>query len=459
MIRLVRIFFVVLACAAVLVGCDTEGTDVPTVEGQQEEIPGDKPSYVKLTDETLCFHEFIFALMEESSMISSLSEAQQILAMIQVGVYIYNVADELGIEAEELYLRRVTYLYPSSDQYGGEKELSAMALWLGTMKDGQFMDISPDRICLMEHFTITSDAECPSSGTPLEAYINGNSLVIMPDYIGYGSTADMVHPYMNHALCAINSVDALEAGYLLFKENSSCDLSEDWTTVVAGASQGGGNALAVHKYMESQPGMAARWNFSHSYCAAGPYDPSLILDSYLDEGKTANPVLISLTLMGMCDSYPDKLGGFSDGRIYSEAYLAHKDELDKAIASKKYTTSELNDMLISYLKPERGDDGVPEDELRLEDMLSAEILDKESEVCKALYECLAINDLTKGWTPEHPVKLYYSTFDKVVPPENSQAVMDAFGDEIVTLVEGLPFDHVMNCAFWMIDIMNNNYTL
>lgn len=140
-------------------------------------------------------------------------------------------------------------------------------------------------------------------------------------------------------------------------------------------------------------------------------------------------------------------------------YICKKMIYDKALASKKYTTSELNDMLFSFLKPERGADGVSGDELELEAMLSAEILDKDSEVCKALYECLAINDLTKGWTPEHPVKLYYSTSDQVVPPENSQAVMDAFGDDIVTLVEGLPLNHVLNCAFWMIDIMNNNYTL
>lgn len=452
-------FLVIIASAAVMLGCARDTEDVPVTDGPVEEIPEVKPPYTILTDETCSFQDFIITLVTESSITSDLPAAQQALAMAQVNSYVSNLAEGLGISPDELYFRRVTYTYPSADQYGGQQDLSAMALWLGTMEDGQWTDFSPERICLMEHFTITSDAECPSVGTPLEAYINGNSLVIMPDYIGYGSTVDMVHPYMNHTICALNSVDALEAGYLMFEENSSADMSQDWSTVVAGASQGAGNALAVQKYMETEPGMADQWNFSHSYCAAGPYNPSLTLEIYLEKGKTANPVLMTLTLNSMYDSYPDIFGRFSEDLIYSETYLAYKEELDEALSSKKYTTSELNDMLLSYLKPESGSDDVDDDELRLEDILSAEILDKDSEVCMALYECLALNDLTKGWTPQHPIKLYCSDMDSVVPPENAQSVEDAFGDEVVTVVKALPFDHVLHCALWMIDIMNNNYTL
>lgn len=451
-------FLFVLAFSALLFGCKPDGLDDdPDIDDPVVETPEVKPDYEVLSDDTYSFNEFIQTLLDESSMTSALPEAQKTMVMTQLDTYIGNMAASVGLAPEELFFRRVTYLYPSTDQYGSRSNLSAMALWLGTETSGDWSDISPERICLMEHFTITSDAECPSVGYPFEAFINGNSLVIMPDYIGYGATVDMVHPYMNHELCAINSIDALEAGYKLYVELSQAGMTQGWATVVAGASQGGGNALAVHKYMDTHSDVSAQWNFSHSYCAAGPYSPSLTVDIYLDKGKTANPVLFTLTMKAMYDSYPEILGRFDEDRLYSAKYLEHKTELDAALASKKYNTSSLNELYFSLLKSE--DDGLTDGVIRIEDILSAELMDKESEICKALYKCLEKADLTTGWSPVSPVRLYYSASDSVVPAENTVAVLEAFGEDKVTLVKGLSMDHVVSCALWMLDVMKTNYKL
>ncbi len=455
-------FLFILPLCALLIGCQPDGLDNdPDVDDPVVEIPDDipeyEPSYEILSDEKYCFKEFIQTLLENSSLTSALPDAQKLLVTAQLNTYISDLASATGVAAEELWFRRVTYIYPSTDQYGLERDLSAMALWLGTVKGEDWTDFSPDRICLMEHFTIASDAECPSVGYPFEAFINGNSLVIMPDYIGYGATSDMVHPYMNHKLCAVNSVDALEAGFELFEELSQAEMARGWTTVVAGASQGGGNALAVHKYMDTHSEALHQWNFSHSYCAAGPYSPSLTVNIYLEEGSTANPVLFTLTMKSMYDSYPEILGKFDEDRLYSAEYLEHKTELDAALASKKYTTAELNQFYFNCLKS--GSDGLDAGVLRIEDILSTELIDKESDICKALYECLEKADLTTGWAPVSPVRLYYSDADSIVPAENAMAVKEAFGEEKVTLVKGLPMDHAVSCALWMLDVMNTNYKL
>ena len=91
-------------------------------------------------------------------------------------------------------------------------------------------------------------------------------------------------------------------------------------------------------------------------------------------------------------------------------------------------------------------------------ILSPAMLDKESGICKALYRCLEKNDLTKGWSPVHPMKLHYSTQDMVVPRENSLAILEAFGSDIVTLQEStLPVDHATTCSLWMVELFSNGF--
>lgn len=459
-----RIYLIFLLASLTFLGltsCEKVGPDVDVeIEKEEKEEEKDEEkeeeeriAYEVITDDTYVFDEFINDLIQNSSLTSNLPEFQKLMVVSSINSYLERLKSLVDVNNEEIGFRRVTYLYDSTDQYGEPVTLSAMALWLGFFKGDEWTDISPDYISLMEHFTITSNAECPSEGYPFEAFVNGNSLVIMPDYIGYGATKHMVHPYLNHSLCADNSIDALVAGYALFDEISKADMSEGWTTIVAGASQGGGNALAVHKYMDMNADFAAEWNFSHSYCAAGPYDPALTVEIYLKSGKTDHPVLFPLTLESMRDSYPDIFGVYDDADIYSENYLEHKAVIDEAMKSKEYTTAKMNSLCIKHLKVSKAED-LYVSEILLEDILSPQLMDTGSEVCKALFECLRKNDLTSGWTPIHPMKLYYSTSDAVVPHENALDAFDAFGADKVTLTKGMPVDHGTCCALWMLDVMN-----
>ena len=88
----------------------------------------------------------------------------------------------------QIGFRKVAYTYPSTDVKGNTITLSAVAFWLGYFEGNAWNDLQPDNICLMEHYTITSDAETPSNAFALEMFITGNALTIMPDYIGYGVT-------------------------------------------------------------------------------------------------------------------------------------------------------------------------------------------------------------------------------------------------------------------------------
>ena len=357
----------------------------------------------------------------------------------------------------QIGFRKATYTYPSTDVKGEPIILSAAAFWLGYFVNNTWNDLQPDNICLMEHYTITSDAEAPTSTFALEMFITGNTLTIMPDYIGYGVTKELPHPYLNHDVCAINSIDALTSGYDLFDDNAVCGMAEGWKLYLAGASQGAANAIAVHKYMDTHPELAAEWNFAASNCSSGPYSPVATIDKYLADGKVAYPVVFPLVVKTMFDSYPEIMGGFTEEMAYSENYLAAKNEIERMIAGKAHNTAAINQVFIDKVR-KTVDAELADGEIYLTDILSPAMLDKESPICKAFYQCLEKNDLTKGWTPKHPMKLHYSPYDAVVPHENSLAILEAFGADMVSLQEStLPVDHATTCSLWMVELFSTGF--
>ena len=353
--------------------------------------------------------------------------------------------------------RKVAYKYPSTDVRNEAIDLSAAAFWWGYFADGVWNDLQPDNVCLMEHYTITSDAEAPTNSFAIEMFITGNTLTIMPDYIGYGITKDLPHPYLNHDVCAINSIDALTSGYDLFDECGECGLAVDWKLYLAGASQGAANAIAVHKYLDTHPDMAAKWNFASSNCSSGPYSPVVTIDKYLKDGKVVYPVVFPMVIKTMFDSYPEIMGGFTEDMAYAQNYLAVKAQIEDMIAGKKYNTDAINQVFIDKVR-KSVDENLADNEIYLTDILSPEMLDKESDISKAFYRCLEKNDLTKGWKPVHPMKLDYSPYDVVVPQENSLAILEAFGTDMVTLQETtLPIDHATTCRLWILQLFGKGF--
>lgn len=379
------------------------------------------------------------------------------LILPQVENLLNSVRKKNGLTDEEIGFRKVAFRYRSIGLDRDSVVLSAAAFWMGYYSSGRWHDLAPKDLCLLEHFTVTADSECPSVGYPFEMFSAGNNLTVMPDYLGYAESGDMVHPYMIHDLCAANSIDALPAAMKIFGHLSEKDLSKGWSLTVKGASQGGGNALAVHKKMDTDPALADKWNFKGSYCAAGPYSPSLTVEKYLEAGKTDSPVLFTLTLSSMHHAYPEIFGRFAEDRIYSAKYMAAKDQIDAAFRSREKNVSQMNSMLMKFLK-DYSDSSVGAGQVALSDILSEEILDRNSEVFKALYQCLQANDLTVGWAPVRPIRLYYSTADTTVPYENAIAVSEAFGDDDVTLEKGMGVNHTMCCALWMLNVLMESYS-
>ncbi len=426
--------------------------EIIEVETHPEETPPTPTYYEVLSDQNFSIMDSIETLLL-SDEVHLGSTLQRELLLSTIERMLQKIQDDKGIGELDLGFRRVVYAYNSQDIHGNPLKLSAVAYWLGYYEAGMWHDLQPDRLCLMEHYTITSDAESPSGGFPVEMFITGNSLVILPDYIGYGITKAHLHPYLHHEICALNSIDALSAGYTLFDDQAQADLDADWELVVLGASQGSGNALAVHKYLDTHPEEAEKWHFAYSYSTSGPHNPILTMEKYFESGKTAYPVVYPMTLKTMLEAYPEILGSYDESDFYSEGYLAVKEEIDAMLASKEYPSQEINEVIYDEVKQTK-DDLLKRDEIYLTDLLSAEFLNRNSQIFNDLCRCLSLHDLTRGWQPSHPIKLHYSSADRIVPAENTFAVAEAFGEEWVTLLPCTGnLDHDATCALWMVNIV------
>ena len=314
------------------------------------------------------------------------------------------------------------YYYNSKDLDGNDVTLSARVGW-ARYWILCWHNLDPDHIYLYEHQTFTSNAECPSQdGSIVMSDINDDNLMIAPDYLGYGSSDVRTHPYMNREITVRNSLDALAAGYEVWKKYGSGTLEDDWSLRVLGFGDGAANALAVHKYFDTHDDLASKWRFDYSFLCAGVYDPVLTVKEWLKKEKVPFAVAIPMLIKSMLASYPDILKGFNENDFYSDKYMDVKSRIDRMLYGKNTSTDDLNNKINELFG------ATP----TIKDILSEEALDPDSDLSQAFMTCLEKNDLTVGWTPKHQIKLFYTDEDEIVPVTNSKEVVAAFGNKVQT---------------------------
>ncbi|MBO4721416.1 MAG: hypothetical protein J5629_00620 [Muribaculaceae bacterium] len=310
-------------------------------------------------------------------------------------------------------------------------------------------------------------------------------LVIIPDYEGYGITKDRAHPYLYQELTARQVVDAVRSGLAFYDHLISIGKAEPmapgWKSVSIGYSQGGSVSLATHKFIELN-GLVDELNYAGSVCGDGPYDPVTHLRYYMkDNGTTYDgtnktehreervsmPIVMPLILKGMCDSNPLMRQHYIDDYLSMKFLYTESIKFieDKAQPKKKdqYSTDRINEEYVEMLKKgktgtytKRFHDGTETKYTRkcsaeyfqdvmelnkdaafgkLDSIMTPICLDyfraltentpvpTEPGLMQDLHRALESNNLTKGWTPQHRIAFFHSTYDTVVPYENLLSFM------------------------------------
>lgn len=273
----------------------------------------------------------------------------------------------------------------------------------------------PDYVVLDNHPTICSDVEAPYYTDPIAlAKAMDDALVVCPDYEGYGLTAANDHPYLCHELNARQSIDAALAALDYISAKKGISMEKKYYLQNCGYSQGGGIALAVHKYIENNLGAAdkAKLNLKESLCGGGPYSPVVTFEKYKEWDELDYPTVAPMQIIGFMAGFPEIFADFELADFFTPEF--YNSGVIEMIRSKSYTIDEINEFIVSEFGSSK-----------CSDMFSPAMYDENSELCKAVTRCLEINDLTTGWAPVKKVTLFHSKKDNVVPKENSDVAYEA----------------------------------
>jgi hypothetical protein len=231
-------------------------------------------------------------------------------------------------------------------------------------------------------------------------------IAVLPDYAGYGASADVSHPYTIHRELAKESIDAILAAQEFLKREN---IKTNNKVFLSGWSEGAGASLAAQKEIEAnylrKINLVAAANF------AGPYNMS-------EMGE-----LMVLLPLSFWEWDPSELDGIL-WSLYAHNFFANNPLPNEAIF-KINVTSE-----VSVLKDRTSN--VPT-ELVKQSFTGSQFMKNE----------FVKNDLIDGWKPVRKVFFYYGTEDTDVFPFNSVNAYNAFNNKgsDVELIRYVGDDH------------------
>ena len=278
--------------------------------------------------------------------------------------------------------------YSSVDTEGNPITLSGKVI---LPADGTFK-----RYILVSHYTIAPNEEAPSQTFSLEGIlVNLGYALIIPDYLGYGVTAHMVHPYLVLETTATNVLD-MYFQVLPFMQKAGLAPEHD-DIYLMGYSQGGAVTMGVQHMIETR--YADRIKIRRVFAGGGPYDVKATYDNFIETYYASYPCAVPLMTQGVVNGNHLKLdlAKILQPRIY--------ENLDEWINSKKYTTGQLNELIDTHVTDE---------------LMTPIGMDRTSYEISELYKALTLNSiLSYSWTPKAPIFIFHSIDDDIVPYVNA----------------------------------------
>lgn len=323
-------------------------------------------------------------------------------------------------------VKEISGTYTSIDTNGELITLSGKVLLPAS---GKF-----DRYILVSHYTIGSNKEAPSNCFPLEGILcSMGYAVICPDYIGYGVTADKVHPYLVMELTAWNVLDMY---YAVSKYFSYVGLQPKYPDIyLMGYSQGGATTMAVEYLIEQLNSIGVSEYYvpiRRVFAGGGPYDVKATYDRFVMTNTADYPVAVPLVLQGMIDGNGLDL----DMHSIMQSWLC--DKMDEWINSKRYTTAELN-ALIGTKQTDK--------------MLTPTGMNTQSKEVSELYKAMVSNSIVSyAWTPEAPVYILHSMDDETVTYLNATNAKQKWASSNIQYNFGHYGGHVKTCIRFLLTV-------
>jgi pimeloyl-ACP methyl ester carboxylesterase len=225
-------------------------------------------------------------------------------------------------------------------------------------------------------------------------------IVVIPDYPGFGESADIPHPYLIAEPTVRSIVDMLYAVEEISPDKLSGSSFSDELYLI-GYSQGGWATLALHKAIEQD--YSADFDLKGSVCGAGPYNLTLLFQEMTGAASYPMPVYIGyiINAYSLYDQFTNKV---SD--IINEPYASRLSTLYTGTLTSDQINNQLTTSISDLFNP---------------DFLSGFESDaKYSSVRQALEE-----NSVSAWNTSVPLFLVHGGGDTSVNPISTENIYTA----------------------------------
>lgn len=277
-----------------------------------------------------------------------------------------------------------------------------------------------------QHGTITAHKDAPTASplndTEVILYAclgSAGFIGVVPDYIGFGESKNILHPYYVEEATASCVLDNLKAAKEFASEKN---VKFNQKLFLAGYSQGGYATMAAHKAIEAD-GLEG-FDLKASFPASGGYDVKG-MQEYLFAQQTYNqPHYIAYVAMSY-QSFYSWTGTLNE--FFSQPYADRIPTLFNGVLG----AGEINDQLTS---------NIPQ-------LINPDLLENIETDQKYGYLVDAFNENSLlDWTPEIKMYMYHGNADTTVPYQNSVSSYNHFiangaSEEVVTFTTLQGADH------------------
>lgn len=277
-----------------------------------------------------------------------------------------------------------------------------------------------------QHGTIAAHEEAPSAlalnSSELifySALASPGLIAVIPDFIGFGSSKEIMHPYYVENLTASSIMDILKAAKELAEQQG---LSFNKKLFLAGYSQGGYATMATHKAIEEQ-GLSG-FNLVASFPAAGGYDVKGMQETFFSLETYGEPFYLAYVARAYQTAY-DWTQPLS--QFFQEPYATAIPDLFDGTNTGGEINQELTEVIEDLIQP---------------DLLANIDTDPDYNFIK---EAFLENSLL-DWVPKRPLYMYHGTADVTVFYQNSidtynQLISNGGSETLITFIPLPGADH------------------
>jgi pimeloyl-ACP methyl ester carboxylesterase len=242
--------------------------------------------------------------------------------------------------------------------------------------------------------TVNKDAPSESFGSDnwfmLQSLASMGFIVVVPDYIGFGESVNLPHPYLHAESTTQSIVDMLRAVNELTAEDK-VEAKPTKDLFIFGYSQGGWATMQLQKAIETK--YDDEFNLIASSCAAGPYSIGFMNDFIAKSTDYPMPYFLGYLL----NSYSSlKLFTNPLSDLFQEPYAAKIPTLYNGTNTGGTINAALTTKMANLLKP---------------DFRTGWETDTKFSVLKSAFTANSV----AAWKISTPTRLYHGSADELIP--------------------------------------------